>query len=236
MSLTNDFNIALGSPEDNAEIIAMAPPTIAMFILRPGANGGTIVVYFVILAAINFGPAPRRIPALSSPGNFGIAGKFNFGKTVLKLGRPVPPSAPVKDAGPPNAADIPPIEVGAPKAAAAPDNVVGAPTAAARPPMLVGTAAEEILPSDKFEAFVKLTVGVNEPSDSCGEGNVGIEEKDGIAEPTDTVLDTLGKDTVGAVNLGIVASNSDIYFNHPHPKQTLYHSLENPIANEVQAN
>jgi len=222
--LTNDFNIALGSPEDNAEIIEMAPPTMAIFILRPGANGGTIVVYFVILDAINFGPAPRRIPALSSPGNFGIAGKFNFGSTVLKLGRPAVPNAPVKDAGPPKAADIPPIEVGAPKAEAAPASVVGAPTAAARPPMLVGTAAEEILPSDKFEVFVKFTVEVNEPSDSCGEGNAGTEEKDGIAEPTDTVLDTLGKDIVGAVNLGIVASNNGIYFNHPRPKQTLCHS------------
>jgi hypothetical protein len=173
---------------------------------------------------------------LSRPGIFCIAGKFSFGKTVLKLGRPVDPNAPVKDAGPPNAADMPPIEVGAPKAEAAPASVVGAPTAAARPPILVGTAAEEILPSDKFEVFVKFTVGVNEPKDNFGESNAGTEEKDGIAEPTDTVLDTLGKDTVGAGNLGIVASNSGIYFNHPHPQQTLVHSLMNLIANEERAN
>jgi hypothetical protein len=207
-----------------------------MFILIPGANGGTIVVYFVILSAINFGPAPRRMPALSRPGIFGIAGKFSFGKTVLKLGRPAAPNAPVKDAGPPNAADIPPIEVGAPKAAAAPANVVGAPTAAARPPMLVGTAAAEILPSDKFEVFVKFTVGVNEPRDNFGEGNAGTEEKDGIAKPTDTLLDTLGKDIVGAVNFGIVASSSGIYFNHPLLQQTLFRSSMNLIVIEVQAN
>ena len=224
MSSNKDFNIALGLPEDSAEIIAIAPPIIAMFILRPGTNGGTIVVYFVILSAINFGPAPRRIPTLSSPGIFGTSGKFNFGNTVLKLGRPAVPNAPVKDEGPPNAADIPPIEVGAPKAAAAPANVVGAPTAAARPPMLVGTAAAEILPSDKFEVFVKFTVGVNEPKDNLGEGNADTEEKDGIAEPIDTVLDIFGKDTVGAINLGIVASNSGIYFNHLHQQQTPYHS------------
>jgi hypothetical protein len=173
---------------------------------------------------------------LSRPGIFGIAGKFNFGRTVLKLGRPAVPNAPVKDAGPPNAADIPPIEVGAPKAAAAPANVVGAPTAAARPPILVGTAADEMLPSDKFEVFVKFTVGVNEPKDNCGEGSAGTEEKDGTAAPTDIVLDTLGKDIVGAVNFGNVASISGIYFNRPHQQQTLYHSLMNLIVNEVQAN
>jgi hypothetical protein len=176
------------------------------------------------------------MPALSRPGIFGIAGKFSFGKTVLKLGRPAAPNAPVKDAGPPNAADIPPIEVGAPKAAAAPANVVGAPTAAARPPMLVGTAAAEILPSDKFEVFVKFTVGVNEPRDNFGEGNAGTEEKDGIAKPTDTLLDTLGKDIVGAVNFGIVASSSGIYFNHPLLQQTLFRSSMNLIVIEVQAN
>lgn len=223
MSSNKDFNIALGLPEDSAEIIAIAPPIIAMFILRPGTNGGTTDC-FARRSAIKFGPAARRIPALSSPGIFGTSGKFNFGNTVLKLGRPAVPNAPVKDEGPPNAADIPPIEVGAPNAAAAPANVVGAPTAAARPPILVGTAAAEMLLSDKFEVFVKFTVGVNEPKDNLGEGNADTGEEDGMAEPIDTVLDIFGKDTVGAVNLGIVASNSGIYFNLFHQQQTPCHS------------
>ena len=108
MSSANDFNIALGFPEDSAEIIATAPPTMAMFTLRPGANGGTMVVYFVIFSDTNFGPAPRRIPALSNPGIFGTAGKSNFGSVVLKLGRLDVPI----DSGPPNAAETPEIEVG----------------------------------------------------------------------------------------------------------------------------
>jgi hypothetical protein len=81
-----------------------------------------------------------------------------------------------------------------------------------------------MLPSDKYEVFVKFTVGVNDPKDNCGEGNAGTEEKDGKLAPTDTVLDTFGKDIVGAVNFGIVASSSGIYFNHPPQQQILFHS------------
>lgn len=105
-----------------------------MFILRPGTNGGTIVVYFVILSAINFGPAPRRIPALSNPGKLGMSGNFKLGsagndaaKFGIDAASPVDPMAPDREVGPPKADDIPPMVVGTPKVAAAPASVVGAP-------------------------------------------------------------------------------------------------------------
>ena len=164
-----------------------------MFILRPGANGGTMVVYFVIFSAINFGPAPRRIPALSKPGKLGMLGKFRLGSggnDAAKFGRdvdnPTVPAIPDREVGPPNADDIPPIVVGAPKLAIAPENVFGT------PPIV-----EEIPETDAME-------DKEEPAPIDIVGDFNIDKPAGVTLFVIADRDVGGlKDTVGAENNGM---------------------------------
>ena len=146
-----------------------------------------MVVYFVILFAINFGPAPKRMPALSRPGIFGTGDKFNLGSVVLKLGSSGVPNAFFNEDGPPNVVDTWEMDVG----------------------MFV---LVEIPARDKFEVFVTLTVGVNEPKDNCGDDILGTEEKEDTPAPTDTVFDVTATFGVGELIFGMLASNSGILF------------------------
>ena len=152
-----------------------------------------MVVYFVILSAINFGPAPRRMPALSRPGKLGISSNFKLGsdgndaaKFGTEVANPVDPSTPDKEVGPPNAADIPPTVVGTPKLDTAPAREVGD-----------FPIVEEIPDMDAIE-------DKEEPAITDTVGDLKFVKPVGVTLFVITDRDVGGlKDTFGAENIGI---------------------------------
>ena len=123
-----------------------------MLMVNPGINGGTMMVYFAMVLAMNLGPAPSKIPILSNPGKFGIFGRVN----------PTAPVNPPNEFGNPTLAANPPIEDGSPTLEANPPIEDGSPTLEAKPPNDVGTPILEAKPPNDVGILLREEIELNE--------------------------------------------------------------------------